>query len=125
MSSGWLSTRPPTRLRASSTITERPALTISRAAVSPARPAPTTITLAERTAARPEFGSATTAAPAAAPPIRPRRVIPLVCIALPSFVPQVHRTGPAGALPSIAISRYARVAERRRPPALAQLRADG
>src|SRR5437899_3230881 len=72
MSSGWLSTRPPTRSRASRTITEQPALTIARAAVSPARPAPTTITPAERTAARPDFGSAAIAAPAAAPPIRPR-----------------------------------------------------
>src|SRR4051794_26025735 len=36
--------RPPTRLRASSTITERPARRTARAATSPASPAPTTAT---------------------------------------------------------------------------------
>src|SRR5947209_10446376 len=41
-----LKQRPPTRLRASSTSTECPARRICRAAVSPARPAPTTITSA-------------------------------------------------------------------------------
>src|SRR5947208_7506788 len=77
-SSGWFSTRPPTRVRASSTSTERPAAAIARAAVRPARPAPTTMTSAVSVAACPDFGSAVIAAPAAAPRMRPRRVIPLV-----------------------------------------------
>ena len=47
----WLWTRPPTRSRASSTTTDFPAFAISRAAVSPARPAPTTTTSARRTLA--------------------------------------------------------------------------
>ena len=42
----WLSTRPPTRSRASSTTTEWPLASSSRAAVSPAKPAPTTTTSA-------------------------------------------------------------------------------
>ena len=37
----WVHTRPPTRSRASSTTTERPAWLRRRAAVSPASPAPT------------------------------------------------------------------------------------
>jgi hypothetical protein len=40
----WLSVRPPTRSRASSTTTRFSARVRSRAATSPARPAPTTIT---------------------------------------------------------------------------------
>src|SRR5579875_483995 len=46
--SSWLSVRPPTRGRASSTTTERPARVSSRAAVRPARPAPTTTTSTRR-----------------------------------------------------------------------------
>ena len=42
----WVQTRPPTRSRASSTTTDRPAWERRRAAVSPARPAPTTQTSA-------------------------------------------------------------------------------
>jgi len=58
------------------TMADRPACTIRRAAVSPASPAPTTITSAER-AASADFGRAATAAPAAAPLMSPRRVIPV------------------------------------------------
>ena len=43
-----MNVRPPTRLRASITITDLPAAATRRAAVSPARPAPTTITSARR-----------------------------------------------------------------------------
>ena len=42
----WVHTRPPTRSRASRTTTDRPAWDSRRAAVSPARPAPTTQTSA-------------------------------------------------------------------------------
>ena len=45
---GWLRARPPTRSRASRTITERPAWTSLKAAVRPAKPAPTTTTSALR-----------------------------------------------------------------------------
>src|SRR3954447_11705078 len=72
-----LSVRPPTRGRASSSSTERPARTTSRAAVSPARPAPTTITSAERGRGFLRLrrcGRAT--APTAAVPTTPRRVRP-------------------------------------------------
>ena len=42
----WVQTRPPTRSRASSTTTDCPAWDSRRAAVSPAKPAPTTQTSA-------------------------------------------------------------------------------
>jgi hypothetical protein len=90
--SRWLSTRPPTRSRASSTTTERPPATSSRAAVRPASPAPTTTTSAERLAgccdlaAPATAGSTVAAVPAAALPISPRRVIPFVCMAPPTSV---------------------------------------
>src|SRR2546430_1984697 len=57
-SSGWFSTRPPTRVRASSTSTERPAAAIARAAVRPARPAPTTMTSPANVPSCPHFGLA-------------------------------------------------------------------
>src|SRR5919197_714872 len=66
---GWLSARPPTRLRASSTTTDRPALTSLRAAVRPAKPAPTTATSASRrpiAAPTPGARSSTAPRPAAA-----------------------------------------------------------
>src|SRR5204862_7994448 len=82
--------RPPTRSRASSTITERPAAAILFAALRPARPAPTTTTSARfgrplggwaRVAALLPGGSAANppsptvpTAPAAAPPTKRRRV---------------------------------------------------
>src|SRR5262245_51103406 len=43
---GWVHTRPPTRSRASSTITDAPACRTRRAVVNPAYPAPTTQTSA-------------------------------------------------------------------------------
>src|SRR5213078_4709312 len=99
----------------SSTITERPALTISRAAVSPASPAPTTMTSAERVAASLDLGSAATAAPAAAAPIRPRRVIPFVAISPPS-----RRDGRSGAAAGVdtaaALDRRAVVSHIRTAP---------
>src|SRR5438128_2318640 len=91
-------------------MTERPAFTIWRAAVSPASPAPTTMTSAERVAAWPDFGSAATAAPAAAAPIRPRRVIPFVAISPPSrpLLPRHCRGGAlTQLLPSAAGARIA------------------
>src|SRR4051794_5995215 len=70
-----LSVRPPTRPAASITITDLPAAATLRAAVSPAMPAPTTITSAFRrgrvclaaTAVAACAGDAAMAAPAAAP----------------------------------------------------------
>src|SRR5215208_6345084 len=44
----WLRSRPPTRSRASSTITDAPRAVSARAAASPARPAPSTTTSASR-----------------------------------------------------------------------------
>src|ERR1700716_1148128 len=44
LASVWLSTRPPTRSRASSSTTDRPARAIARAATSPEMPAPATTT---------------------------------------------------------------------------------
>ena len=49
----FVHTRPPTRSRASSTTTERPAWRSRRAAVRPANPAPTTQTSASLVAAPP------------------------------------------------------------------------
>src|SRR4051794_25693856 len=46
--SSWLSTRPPTRFRASTTRTERPDLAALRAATRPEIPPPTTTTSTER-----------------------------------------------------------------------------
>jgi hypothetical protein len=85
---GRFQVRPPTRSRASSTITDRPAWAIARAADRPASPPPTTITSAffgnvELVAvlagslarsARATDGSAAAAAPAAAVPISVRLV---------------------------------------------------
>jgi hypothetical protein len=85
---GRFQVRPPTRSRASSTVTERPARTIVRAALRPAKPAPTTTTSAFRAdesasdelegssdaSARARRGTAAAAAPAAAPPISVRLV---------------------------------------------------
>src|SRR5690348_11173527 len=48
----WLTVLPPTRSRASRTITSLPSATSWRAAVRPARPAPTTTTSARCTSAR-------------------------------------------------------------------------
>src|SRR4051794_12774543 len=84
--SGWLSVRPPTRARASSTSTDLPAFATSRAAVSPASPAPTTMTSALRALdvvfflvvfflrASAAVGTASVAAPTAVPSRRRRRV---------------------------------------------------
>src|SRR4051795_55641 len=86
--SSWLSVRPPTRSRASRTSTDLPALATLRAAVSPARPAPTTITSALRgfgagffflgafffLRASAPAGTASVAAPTAVPSRRRRRV---------------------------------------------------
>src|SRR4051794_24775282 len=72
----WLSVRPPTRSRASSTTTERPALTRLRAAVRPASPPPTIATSAF-TCEAPNAGvsgSAVAAVPRAAVPSSFRRV---------------------------------------------------
>src|SRR5580765_3252826 len=82
LASVWLSVRPPTRSRASRTSTERPAWRIRRAAVSPARPAPTTITSADRAACA-DRGRAAIAAPVAVAPRNPRRVSPPVDMRLP------------------------------------------
>src|SRR5687768_3077659 len=67
---GLLSTRPPTRLRASSTTTLRSSRASSRAAVSPARPAPITTTSACREVRRRRRRLAASAAgaPAASAP---------------------------------------------------------
>ena len=75
---GLFSTRPPTRSRASSTITVRSSRTSSRAAVSPAKPAPITTTSASRLTGRlrrrrlAASASGTPAASAAAPRDRAR-----------------------------------------------------
>src|SRR5437764_2299109 len=90
---GRFQVRPPTRSRASSTTTERPAWAIARAAVKPARPAPTTTTSAvfgtdeaagaeldgsaSGDSARATRGSAAAAAAPAAVPISVRLVKPL------------------------------------------------
>ena len=79
---GRFHVRPPTLSRASSTTTERPARAIVRAALSPARPAPTIATsarvaLSPTVAARARGcapGTPATAAPAAAEPIKVRLV---------------------------------------------------
>src|SRR4051794_10954330 len=86
--SSWLSVRPPTRSRASSTSTDFPALATARAALSPARPPPTTMTSALRAVAflagffffgffwraSAAAGTASVAAPTAVPSRRRRRV---------------------------------------------------
>src|SRR5689334_9137149 len=77
----WLSVRPPTRSRASTSRTDLPAFAMSRAAAMPAKPAPTTTTSAFFFLVFAAFacaldGSAAAAAPAAVPPIRPRLEIP-------------------------------------------------
>ena len=96
---GRFQVRPPTRSRASSTTTERPAAAIARAAVRPARPAPTTTTSAvfgtveaagaeldgsasSGDSARATLGRAAAAAAPAAVPISVRLVNPL---SLPSL----------------------------------------
>src|SRR6185312_13507112 len=79
----WLSMRPPTRSRASSTITDLPAAASLRAAVRPEMPAPTTIASAllppdgrGRAFARATDGSAVPTPSTAAAPSARRRVIP-------------------------------------------------
>src|SRR3954452_21829198 len=86
--SSWLSVRPPTRSRASSTSTDLPALATARAALSPASPPPTTMTSALRAVvfflagfffdfflrASAAVGTASVAAPTAVPSRRRRRV---------------------------------------------------
>src|SRR6185437_14844822 len=98
---GRFQVRPPTRSRASSTITDRPAAAIARAALRPASPAPTTSTSAffgnveavavldgsAGASARATDGSAAAAAPAAAVPISVRRVKRVSCSPLRSLSP--------------------------------------
>src|SRR4051795_2612954 len=86
--SSWFCTRPPTTPRASSTTTVFPALTRSRAAVSPAKPAPTTQTSAVRVRWRLAFalcffasaapGNAAVAPVAKAPATNRRRVVSVI-----------------------------------------------
>ena len=88
--SSWFCTRPPTTLRASSTTTDLPALTRSRAAVRPANPAPTTHTSAVRVRWRFALvlvlcvfasaapGNAATAPVVSAPATKRRRVVSLI-----------------------------------------------
>src|SRR6478735_5850997 len=74
--SGALSRRPPTRSRASRTTTEWPFFFRARAAASPEMPAPTTTTSTVLTRlAKATEGRLATAAPAAAPSSRRRRVM--------------------------------------------------
>src|SRR3954470_6053508 len=74
----WLSVRPPTRLRASSTSTDLPFALSARAADRPDSPAPTTTTSHERRlpfpAAAAVRGRAAAPPATATPPISPRRV---------------------------------------------------
>ena len=99
---GRFQVRPPTRSRASSTTTECPAAAIVRAAVSPARPAPTTTksaffgaeelgSAAEASAsrARATEGNAAAAAAAAPVPISVRRVKPLLSACSGAWRPAV------------------------------------
>ena len=95
---GRFQVRPPTRSRASSTITERPARATARAALKPARPAPTTTTSAvfgsdelasdelggsADASARVTRGREAAAAPAAAEPISVR-LVKRVCVSPPT-----------------------------------------
>src|SRR5690348_15655663 len=92
----WLSMRPPTRSRASSTITDLPAAASLRAAVRPEMPAPTTIAsavlpLPAFPAAGPDAARATdgNAAPIASTALAPsarRRVIACCCCSSPARV---------------------------------------
>src|SRR3954471_9818684 len=72
-------TRPPTRERASSTVTRKPARSSSYAATSPARPAPTTTTL-PRSCGAPERQPTVSAMPAAAPAEMNRRRVNRGCL---------------------------------------------
>src|SRR3954447_9023612 len=77
--SSWFQTRPPTRLRASRTTTFLPLAASARAAVRPAKPAPTTTASAvrERRRLAPAGDAPVTSAPAPAaapPPLRRRGV---------------------------------------------------
>src|SRR4051794_4629630 len=67
-------TRPPTRSRASSTVTRKPARSSSCAATSPARPAPTTTTRPRPAREWLHAGNAIAAPAAAAPATNRRRV---------------------------------------------------
>src|SRR5205823_2584704 len=73
--SSLLSARPPTRWRASSTSTDLPRRTSSRAALRPEKPAPTMTTSAFRTERRPSAaaGTPTRRAPVPATPRKRRR----------------------------------------------------